>query len=53
MVKANSLLNVLTNSLQNFYAQEGFARDLTLYKGHSQLSKTFVKLYAMSNNDKR
>ena len=52
MVKTNSILNVLTDSLQKFYEQKGCARDLMLYKGHSELSKTFLKLYNMSNNEK-
>ena len=52
MVKTNSILNVLTDSLQKFYEQNGCARDLMLYKGHSKLSKTYVKLYVMSNNEK-
>ena len=47
MVKDNSIVNILTASLLKFYEQKGCTRDLMFYKGHSKLSKPFVKLYVM------
>ena len=48
MVKNSNMVVVLVTALKNFYEQKGDARDLLMYKGHSKLTKTFVRLKNLS-----
>ena len=52
MDKNCSMLSVCTNALKNFYGHKGDAKDLKLYGGHSKLSKAFVKLCKIANDNK-
>ena len=50
MVKNSNMVVVLVTALKNFYEQKGDARDLLVCKGHSKLTKTFVRMKNLSKN---
>ena len=50
MAKNSNMAVVFTKAIKNLYEQKGDARDLLMYKGHSKLTKTFVRFKNLSKN---
>ena len=50
MSKNSNMVDVYVKALKNFYDRKGNAYDISLYQGHSKLTKSFVKLNNMTRS---